>query len=121
MTSRLIPDGLALASVIVGLAVFGLAPEARADEVKQQLNTPMILNMLSRPVDSADAALKESLRRDAAPRAPRSDEGEVLPDGSVRYGRGNASMTITVRNPCPPGDLAHEAAAMRPLPGRSRR
>ena len=117
MSSRVAVGGVALA-----LLLLGLAAGAPAEEVRQQLNTPMILNMLTRPVESPDAALKEALRKDAtAPPAGRPDGGEVLPDGSVRYGRGSTGMTVTVRNPCPQGDLAHEAAVYRPLPGRARR
>ena len=40
--------------------------------------------------------------------------GEVQPDGSVRYG----NVTVTVRNPCPPGTAHYEPP---PLPGRRAR
>ena len=55
---------------------------------------------------------------------PKGDDAEVLPDGSVRYGRGGKSLTVTIRNPCPPGDIEHEMAQLssyRQLPGRGRR
>jgi hypothetical protein len=101
-------------------AALGLPWPARAEEIPRRLNVPMILDLLSRPVDPP--GLGEAARRDAAapPAAGRADGGEVLPDGSVRYGRGNGSLTVTVRNPCPPGDLEHEALVSRPLPGRGR-
>ena len=110
-------------NTVIALAlVLGPAGAVSAEEVRQQLNPSVILNMLARPVESPEAAFNASLRSaGAAPRPARSDEGEVMPDGSVRYGRGNASLSVTVRNPCPPGDLAHEAAYYRSLPGRARR
>jgi hypothetical protein len=43
----------------------------------------------------------------------------MMPDGSARHvGTG---LTMIIKNPCPPGDLEHEAALYRSLPGRSRR
>ncbi|HET7876999.1 MAG TPA: hypothetical protein VFN71_15855 [Methylomirabilota bacterium] len=105
------------------LALAGAAPAA-AEELREQLNVPMILNLLSRPPARPEAALVDAVKRDAATPAPanvRPDGGEVLPDGSVRYGRGNASLTISVRNPCPPGDLEHEMQYLRSLPGRGRK
>lgn len=96
------------------------AAGASAEEARPQLNSSLILHMLARPADSPEAAFKAGLRSDGvAPR--RADEGEVLADGSVRYGGGRTSLIITVRNPCPPGDFEHEAAYLRSLPGRSRR
>src|SRR6266542_2634443 len=68
---------------------------------------------------AADVVLKETLRRDGATPALKSPtEWETLPDGSARHvGTG---VTVTVRNPCPPGDFEHEAALLRALPGRRR-
>jgi hypothetical protein len=110
--------GTAIAAALALVAV----PAASAEEVRQQLNPSIILNMLARPVESPESAFNATLRSDTGvARAVRAEDGEVQPDGSVRYGRGNASVSITVRNPCPPGDLAHEAAYLRSLPGRSRR
>jgi hypothetical protein len=45
----------------------------------------------------------------------------ILAAGAVRYGTEAAGMTVTVRNPCPPGDIEHEMMAMRSLPGRGRK
>jgi hypothetical protein len=94
-------------SLLMALAASGVAA---ADEAKSQLSAAMILNIVTAPVDarsSYDAGLKESLARPMD-----STGGEVLPDGSVRYGR----TIITVRNPCPPGDHLE----LPPLPGRRR-
>lgn len=113
---------IALRGVFVGALLLGLAATGAAEEVPQQLNPSIILNLLVRPFESPDAAFSAALRLDTARARPaHPGEGEVQPDGSVRYGRGNASVRVTVRNPCPPGDLAHEAAYYRSLPGRSRR
>lgn len=95
---------------------------AGAEEIRPQLNPSVILNMLARPVESPEAAFNKALRHDAVTaRAPRAEDGEAQPDGSVRYGSENRNVTVTVRNPCPPGDFAHEAAYYRSLPGRARR
>lgn len=114
-TGRLLAAGAALACGLVGGAW-----AAAAEEVRQQLNAPMILNLLARPIDHPDAAFNETLRRDAAaPRLARPPEWEMMPDGSARHvGTG---LTMIIKNPCPPGDLEHEAALYRSLPGRSRR
>ncbi len=106
-------------AVVIGCLLGGTLT-ATAEEVRQQLNAPMILKLLARPAEAPDAALKETLKRDAATPALKSPtEWETLPDGSARHvGTG---ITVTVRNPCPPGDLDHEAALLRALPGRSRR
>ena len=98
---------------------------AAAEEVRQQLNAPMILNLLARPLESPEAAFNKELKNYAGvSAAAKGDEPEVLADGSVRYGRGAKSLTVTIRNPCPPGDIEHEMAQLssyRQLPGRGRR
>jgi hypothetical protein len=100
----------------------GLNAPAAADEVRQGLNAPMILEMLSRPVEKPDMVMREMLRPDAVQARPvRFDQPQVMPDGSVRYGTGVASVTMAIRNPCPPGDIEHEMMALRSLPGRGRR
>jgi hypothetical protein len=117
------------ARVAIGLTIaalgIGVAGPARAEEVKQQLNAPLILNLLARPLESPEVAFNKELGKAVGPQAgTRNDEPEVLPDGSVRYGRGPKSVTITVRNPCPPGDIEHEMAQLSPyrnLPGRGRK
>ena len=122
MMKRIAVTGLVVAAC--GLAGAGLAgvSTAAAEEVRQQLNAPMILNLLARPLESPETAFNKELKNYAA--VPKGDEAEVLPDGSVRYGRGPKSLTVTIRNPCPPGDIEHEMAqlsAYRQLPGRARR
>jgi len=113
---------IARGSLMAGVLLLGLSAVGAAEEARQQLNPSMILNMLARPIESGEAAFNAALRSDpTAPRPARPDEGDVQPDGSVRYGRGSTKLTITVRNPCPPGDFAHEAAYLRSLPGRARR
>ena len=87
--------------------------QASADEVKTPINAALLLkNVLTRPVDERQVAFDESLKRDAP--APRPSSGEVQPDGSVRYG----NVTVTVKNPCPPGTDHYEPP---PLPGRRAR
>ena len=61
------------------------------------------------PAETRDVAYDRSLK-DVGP-APRPSLVEVLPDGSVKVDR----AVITVRNPCPPGTMYHDAP---PLPGR---
>jgi hypothetical protein len=93
------------------LMVLAAGSLAAADEAKTPLSASMILSIVSAPVESRarafDAGLKEPIARPV-----ESTVGEVLPDGSVRYGR----TIVTVRNPCPPG----EHLDLPPLPGRRR-
>jgi hypothetical protein len=123
MMKRIALSGLVVAAsglIVVG----GLVGMVAAEEVRQQLNAPMILNLLARPLESPEAAFNKELKNYAGVPAARGDEAEVLSDGSVRYGRGGKSVTVTIRNPCPPGDIEHEMAqlaAYRQLPGRARR
>lgn len=58
------------------------------------------------------AAFDESIKRPGPGSPPPA--GEVQPDGSVRYG----PVTMSVKNPCPPGEHLDEP---RPLPGRRAR
>ena len=104
---------IARGSIVAGALVLGMSAVGTADEVRQQLNPSMILNMLARPIESPEGAFNAALKSDpTAPRPVRLYEGD---------GRGKTNLTITVRNPCPPGDFAHEAAYLRSLPGRARR
>ena len=95
--------------------VAGVAPAARADELKSAISAPMLLELLARPAAPRGSAFDESLK--APGPAPRAAEGEVLPDGSVRYGVGSGSVTVLLKNPCPPGTAHYEPP---PLPGRRR-
>jgi hypothetical protein len=98
-------------AVIVGLVGAG-ASLASAEEAKTPLSASMILSIVSAPVEPKTSAFDEALRR-PAPQVADSSMGELLPDGSVRYGR----AVITVKNPCPPGTDHYEPP---PLPGRRR-
>jgi len=72
---------LAAASLTVGaLGTGGWAPVA-AEEVRQGLNAPMILQMLSKPVDKPEAVMREMLRSDAISARPIRSEGQVMPTG----------------------------------------
>ena len=117
MTRRVV-IGLSLSAVLAG----GISAPAAAEEVRQGLNAPVILQMLSRPAENPEAVMREMLRPDAVQAKPvRFDQPQVMPDGSVRYGTGAASVTMTIRNPCPPGDIEHEMMVLRSLPGRGRK
>lgn len=83
---------------------------AAADEAKTAVSASLILDIVAAPVSDRRSAFDEALRR---PPPPVADAGEVLADGSVRYGR----TTITVKNPCPPGEHYEPP----PLPGRRAR
>ena len=110
--------GLVLAAALAG----GLSAPAAAEEVRQGLNAPMILQMLSRPAEKPESVMREMLRPDAVQAKPvRFDQPQMMPDGSARYGTGAASVTMTIRNPCPPGDIEHEMMVLRSLPGRGRK
>ncbi len=90
----------------------GWAATARADEAKAPISAALLLNMLAPSAsESRDAAFDRAMKEPTP--GPRSGfpEGQVQPDGSVRYG----STVITVRNPCPPGTAHYEPP---PLPGR---
>ena len=93
-------------------AALALAAPVGADEMKSPISASMLLNMTAPRMDSRDDAFNKSLREEGP--APRSREGEVRPDGSVRYG----NVTVSVRNPCPPGSGHIEPP---PLPGRRAR
>jgi hypothetical protein len=100
--------------MLTGLALIGgSAAAAGAEELKAPISAAMFLNMTSR-TEPRDVAFDESLKGNSGPPpVARSDEGQVQPDGSVRYGK----TTIVVRNPCPPGDIHYDPP---PLPGRRR-
>ena len=107
--------GFVLSAGLVG----SVTMPAAADEIRQGLNAPMILQMFSRPAEKPETVMREMLRPDAVQATPaRFDQPQVMPDGSVRYGTGAASVTMTIRNPCPPGDIEHEMLVLRSLPGR---
>src|SRR5947207_8983426 len=95
-----------LAAALLGaLAASGAA----AEELKTPIRASLLLDLTAPRAQSRDAAYQESLRAEG-PAPVRRGLGEVQDDGSVRYG----DVTVTVRNPCPPG--THYEAP--PLPGR---
>jgi hypothetical protein len=103
------------AVALLALAGVGVAPAA-ADEAKTPVSATILMNVLSVPAQTRDAAYDRAIT-DPAP-APRGDGPVVLPDGSVRYGTDSRNVTLTVRNPCPPGTAHYEPP---PLPGRRSR
>ena len=116
--ARRIGIGLVLAAVLAA----GFVSPAAADEVRQGLNAPMILQMLARPVEKPESVMREMLRPDAvSAKSVRFDQPQMMPDGSARYGTDGASVSMTIRNPCPPGDYEHEVMLRRSLPGRGRK
>jgi hypothetical protein len=93
---------------VVAGALVATVGFAHADEAKTPVSATMILDIVSAPVQRRTSAFDESLKRPAP--SVDSGAGEVLADGSVRYGR----TVITVKNPCPPGEHYEPP----PLPGR---
>lgn len=102
-----------MALVLLLAPVLLVAGRAGADEAKTPVNASMVLSIVTAPVEPRVSAYDESLRQPASP-PPDSSAGEILPDGSVRYGR----AIVTVKNPCPPGTVHYEPP---PLPGRRSR
>ena len=105
-------------ATLIGLSLLGAVP-ALADGPATSAPpsapaAPMILNILSRPIESQEAAFRQSIR-DAV------RQGEAGPgDSTIRIG--GASLTIVVKDPCPDGELFHDTALVqRPRPGRTRR
>jgi hypothetical protein len=96
----------AMVILVAGLAVpAGLG----AAEPEQKAVAPLILNLMNRPVESREKAYTEDIKRDAlAPRPSAIDEWEQQPDGSMKNKK--TGIIVTVRNPCPVGDIEHEFA-----------
>ena len=95
----------------LGLGMLAALPVvATADEAKTPVSALILLNVLTRPIETREAVFDKSLREDG-PAARPATVGEVLEDGSVRYGR----AIVTLKNPCPPGTAHYEPP---PLPGR---
>src|SRR5213592_1819131 len=91
------------------LGALGLVSPAGADEAKTPINASLFLSIMSAPVERREVAFDEALKGSGPP--PLDRGGVVQPDGSVRYG----NVSVTVKNPCPPGTAHYEAP---PLPGR---
>src|SRR5215470_19703215 len=107
MNRRMRAIRVVAAALLGGLAVSFVAA---ADEMKTPIRASMLLELSAPRAQSRDAAYQESLRAEG-PAPVRRGIGEVQDDGSVRYG----DMTVSVRNPCPPGTTHFEPV---PLPGR---
>ena len=102
-----------LATVAGTIVLVGAwATGAVADEAKSPISSALLLNIMAPVAESRDAAFDRAMKE--PPPAPPRPEGEIQPDGSVRYG----SVTITVKNPCPPGTAHYEPP---PRPGRARK
>ena len=98
-------------AAVLALVIVPVIPGVvAADEVKTRISAAMFLDLTAPRTSSRDTAYQESLTSVPSV-APRPANGEVQDDGSVRYG----NVTVTVRNPCPPGSIHDEP---RPLPGR---
>jgi hypothetical protein len=103
---------VAIAGVVLPVTAVG------AGEGTQQ--APMILNLMNRPIESRERAFTEDIKREAlAPRPSAVDEWEPQPDGSMRNKK--TGISVTVRNPCPPGDIEHEFALAAYNRSKSRR
>ncbi len=102
----------AAAAMMLALVPVG----AMAEEAKTPI-TPLILDLISRPVESYDTAFNERIRGGGPAPRRAATEGKVLADGSVQYGEGNGSVIVTLRNPCPEGS-GHYDDFPKPLPGR---
>jgi hypothetical protein len=102
---------LAVLGAALGLLTGGVAAA--------QERPPLLLNLTTRPAETADRALQETLREDARSARPAATaDVEVLPDGSVRIGR--TRITVTVKDACPEETHGLDVGP-RPLPGRARR
>ena len=99
---------------LVGLALLGGAGPALADEMKTPIGAALMLELTAPRADTRSTAFDEALR-EPGPEPQSSAAGERLPDGSVRYGK----VTVSVRNPCPPGSFHEDEPP--PLPGRRAR
>jgi hypothetical protein len=99
------------AALAGALLVAAWSTAAAADEAKSPISASMLLSISSPLSETRDAAFDRAMKEPGPP--ARRQDGEIQPDGSVRYG----SVTITVRNPCPPGTHYEPL----PLPGRVRK
>jgi len=108
----IVREGVAvLICVLVALGAW--APVAGAEEAKTPISASMILSIFAQPVTPRVSAFDRALKEDGPPR--RAADCEAQPDGSVRCGAGAGSVSVTVKNPCPPGTAHYEPP---PLPGR---
>jgi hypothetical protein len=97
-------------AMLTAAALVALGAPVGAEEIKTPITAVSIMNLLARPMESQTAAFDQSLR-DSGPTRARTTIGELVDEGTVRYG----NATISVKNPCPPGTAHFEPP---PLPGR---
>jgi hypothetical protein len=103
-----------VATSLLVAGALGLVVPAAADEAKTPVRAMMLINSVVGPMQiERQTAFDEALKREGPPPPRRATDGEVQPDGSVRYG----NATVTVKNPCPPGEHYEPP----PLPGRRAR
>jgi hypothetical protein len=112
-----------ISALIGGAALLGAVALAEAGEQPRVATVNpalLITNVLRQPVDhqQRQIAFDESLRQAGPAPANRTAlNGEVQPDGSVRYG----DVTISaIKNPCPPGEHV-ELPSPPPLARRARK
>lgn len=106
--------------ILTMIAALLLPAAAGAGEAGEKAATPLILNLINRSSESRERAFSEEIKRDAlAPKPSPLDEWEPQPDGSMRNKK--TGLSITVRNPCPPGDIEHEFALAAYNRSKSRR
>src|ERR1700682_2427471 len=104
MVERALIGGLLAA--LTGLGTFGAA---RAEDALQPSPPSVILNLPTRPIESFEKAMTESIREGAlAPKPSPAEDWVLQPDGSMRNTR--TGLGMTVRNVCAPGDMEHESA-----------
>ena len=100
--------------VLTGALLLGLPVLAVAhDEAKTPITPSMILDMSKPVAPSRERAYDEAIRQPGPAPAKSLTDGEVQPDGSVRYG----NTTVIIRHDCPPGGEFFEPP---PRPGRRR-
>jgi hypothetical protein len=111
-----------LGGMLVVAAGLASPVEVRAQETEAP-KPSVIFNLINRPsatVESRERAFNEAIKQDAlAPKPSPLDEWEPQPDGSMRNKK--SGIIVTVRNPCPPGDIEHEFALAAYNRSRSRR
>jgi hypothetical protein len=118
MIERALLSGILV--VAAGLTWPAVAP---AQEGGAPAKPSLLFNLINRPADSIesrDRAFNEAIKQDAlAPRPSPLDDWEPQPDGSMRNKK--TGISLTVRNPCPPGDIEHEFALAAYNRSRNRR
>ena len=97
-------------AMLAGAALLMMIAPVGAEEAKTPISAMAIMYLLNQPIEPRAAAFDRSLR-EAGPAPAPSVVGQLVDEGTVRYGR----TTITVKNPCPPGTAHYEPPS---LPGR---